>query len=113
MMQADKDFEMMNPGHPRILKWCIQGRQGFWNDASRADMDFEMMSPGQTRSLKWWIQGRQGFWIDESRADKDGDGEISREDWHDALTKAGVEISKLVSLPNEWNVTMIKDGDGW
>ena len=28
------------------------------------------------------------------RADKDGDGEISREDWFTALTKAGVEITK-------------------
>ena len=28
------------------------------------------------------------------RADKDGDGEISREDWFNALTKAGVEITK-------------------
>ena len=32
--------------------------------------------------------------MDKLRADKDGDGEISREDWFTALTKAGVEITK-------------------
>ena len=37
---------------------------------------------------------RQDKTMDILRADKDGDGEISREDWFTALTKAGVEITK-------------------
>merc|ERR1719278_1172485 len=44
------------------------------------------------------------------RADKDGDGEISREDWFTALTKAGVEITK--EDVDEMFATHDKDRDG-